>query len=97
MMRDYGLIIHNLQKKLDLPLTEFDIYIGDEYEEDEDESKNKDEFDLCGDRDHYGNDRGDDKEELYDTSNNVPPKFQCRMSDEELLEIAEKPIYYSGQ
>lgn len=42
-------------------------WIGDEYEEDEDESKNMDEFDLCGDRDHYGDDNCDDKEELYDT------------------------------
>lgn len=33
MMQYYGLIIHKLQKKLDLPLTKFEIYIGDESEE----------------------------------------------------------------
>ncbi|HYZ59172.1 MAG TPA: hypothetical protein VE544_05900 [Nitrososphaeraceae archaeon] len=99
MMQYYGLIIHKLQKKLDLPLTKFDIYIGDEYEDEEDESENKGECDSYEGRgqygDDYGNDKGSDEEGLYDTSNDVPSRLP--ISDEELLEIAERPIYYSGQ
>jgi len=98
MMQYYGLIIHKLQKKLDLPLTKFDIYIGDEYEEEEDESENKGEFDSYEGRgqysDDYGNDKGGDEEGLYGTSDDVP---SSPISDEALLEIAERPIYYSGQ
>jgi len=98
MMQYYGLIIHKLQKKLDLPLTKFDIYIGDEYEEEEDESENKGEFDSYEGRgqygDDYGNDKGGDEEGLYGTSDDVP---SSPISDEALLGIAERPIYYSGQ
>jgi len=97
-MQCYGLIIHKLQKKLDLPLTEFDIYIGDEYDEEEDESGNKDEFDSYEGRGHYGDDYGhkaDDEEGLHGMSNDASSRLP--MSDEELLEIAEKPIYYSDQ
>jgi hypothetical protein len=96
MMQNYGLIIHKLQKKLHLPLTEFDIYIGDENDEEEDESENKDEFDSSEGLGHYGDDYGhkaDDEEGLHGTSNDAPSRLP--ISDEELLEIAEKPIYYS--
>ena len=40
-MQFYGRIIHKLQKKLKLLPTEFDIYIGDEYDYDE-ENDDKD-------------------------------------------------------
>jgi hypothetical protein len=72
-MQEYGLIIHNLQKQLDLPLTDFDIYIGDEY--DEGESKNKDGFGFYEDQGHYGDEKVDGKEGLYDRSDNVQTKF----------------------
>lgn len=37
MMQKYGKIIHNIQRMLNLPQTEFDIIIGDSFE-DEDEN-----------------------------------------------------------
>ena len=32
-MREYRRIIHDIQRKLKVPLSEFDIFIGDKYEE----------------------------------------------------------------
>lgn len=36
MMQKYGKIIHNIQRMLNLPLTEFDIIIGDSFEDEDD-------------------------------------------------------------
>jgi hypothetical protein len=33
MMQKYGRIIHSVQRKLRIPLTEFDLIIGEEYED----------------------------------------------------------------
>lgn len=44
MMQKYGRIIHNIQRKLKISLTEFDLIIGDEYkdENDDDDDDNND-------------------------------------------------------
>ena len=50
MMQKYGGIIHNIQRMLKLPLTQFDIAIGDEYEDDNCDASDDDDDNS----DYYG-------------------------------------------
>jgi hypothetical protein len=43
-MQEYGQIIHNFQRELRLPLTRFDVIIGDQDQEYEDKDKEDDSF-----------------------------------------------------
>jgi hypothetical protein len=77
-MQEYGRIIHNFQRELGLPLTRFDVIIGDEDEEYEDKDKADDSF------------RSDD---YYTAWYTVKPDIHTPKTDDELLEELERPIY----
>ena len=77
-MQEYGRIIHYFQRELRLPLTRFDIMIGDEDEEDEDKDKGDDSFSNDG----YDN-----------TWYTEKPDIHVLKTDEEWLEELERPIY----
>lgn len=80
-MWDYGKIIHNIQRELRLPLTEFyDIIIGDEDDDDEGDK------DLDGEITVFDTD-------VYDSSWDISGEIGAPKTDEELLYELERPIY----